>query len=71
VVNEFWNTPDPNRALELIEQLGITYIYVGQIERITYGEQVEEKFKQLHQQGALELVFENEKTKIYRVNDNG
>jgi uncharacterized membrane protein len=71
VVNEFWNTPDPNRALELIEQLGISYIYVGQIERITYGEQVEEKFSQLHRQGALELVFENEKTRIYKVNENG
>ncbi len=71
VVNEFWNTPDPNRALELIDQLGISYIYVGQIERITYGEQVEEKFRQLHQQGVLELVFENEKTKIYKVNEYG
>ena len=66
-VSEFWSTPDPNRALELINQLGIDYIYVGQIERITHGAYIEEKFEQLHQQGALELVFENERTKIYRV----
>jgi YYY domain-containing protein len=66
-VSEFWSTPDPNRALELINKLGIDYIYVGQIERITHGAYIEEKFEQLHQQGALELVFENEKTKIYRV----
>jgi YYY domain-containing protein len=67
VVSEFWSTPDPNRALELINQLGIDYIYVGQIERVTHGAYIEEKFEQLHQQGALELVFENERTKIYRV----
>jgi len=66
VINEFWNTLDPNRALELIDRLGISYIYVGQIERITHGEHIEEKFELLHQQGALELIFENEKTKIYK-----
>jgi hypothetical protein len=46
--------------------LGINYIYVGQVERILYGDYVEEKFEQLYRQGELELVFENEKTKIYR-----
>jgi YYY domain-containing protein len=67
-VNEFWSTPDPNRTLQLIDQLGISYIYVGQIERITYGDGVESKFEQLRDQGELELVFENEQTKIYRRN---
>jgi uncharacterized membrane protein len=66
LVNEFWNTPDPGRALELIDQLDIDYIYVGQVERILYGDYVEEKFEQLQQQGDLELVFENEQTKIYK-----
>ncbi len=67
VVSEFWTTPNPERTLELIDRLGIEYIYVGQIERITHGTYIEEKFQQLYQQGALELVFANEKTKIYRV----
>lgn len=67
VVSEFWTTPDPQRTLELIDRLGLEYIYVGQIERITHGSYIEEKFEQLRQQGALELVFVNEKTKIYRV----
>jgi YYY domain-containing protein len=67
-VNEFWQTPDLERLKILLDQLDITYIYIGQIERITYGDQVEQKFVQLAQQGVLELVFENEKTKIYRRN---
>jgi YYY domain-containing protein len=68
LVNEFWSTPDPIRTLQLIDQLGISYIYVGQIERVTYGDGVESKFEQLRGQGDLELVFENERTKIYRRN---
>lgn len=66
VVNEFWSTPDPQRTLDLIDRLSISYIYIGQIERLIYGTFVEDKFEQLHQQGALELVFENEQTKIYQ-----
>jgi uncharacterized membrane protein len=68
VVNEFWTTPAPARTLQLIDQLDISYIYIGQIERITYGHYIENKFEQLRMQGALELVFENEKTKIYKRN---
>ncbi len=67
LVSELWSTPDPDRTLELLDQLDVTYIYVGQIERITHGDYIGEKFEQLRQQGALELVFENEKTKIYKI----
>jgi len=66
VFNEFWTTPDPARTLELIEDLDISYIYVGQLERIIYGDQTVDKFEQLRAQGELELVFENEKTRIYK-----
>jgi uncharacterized membrane protein len=66
VVNEFWISPDPARTLELMDKLNISFIYLGQIERITYGDYVTYKFEQLHDQGYLELVFENEETKIYK-----
>ena len=58
-------TTNPTRALQLLDELHITYVYVGQIERITYGDQVANKFEQLVAQGALRVVFENPKTKIY------
>jgi YYY domain-containing protein len=67
VVNEFWSSPDPARTLQLIHELGISYIYDGQIERITHGAFISDKFEQLRAQSALELVFKNEQTKIYRV----
>nr|HMQ56374.1 DUF2298 domain-containing protein [Anaerolineae bacterium] len=65
VVNELWTTIDPEQARQLIDQLGISYIYVGQVERATYGPFVGDKFEQLQTRGELELVFENEQTKIY------
>ncbi|MBE7557222.1 MAG: glycosyltransferase family 39 protein [Anaerolineales bacterium] len=67
VVNEFWSSPDPARTLQLIHELNISYIYDGQIERITHGAFISNKFEQLRAQGALELVFENEQTRIYKV----
>jgi YYY domain-containing protein len=66
VVNEFWATPDPARTLQLIDELNISYIYIGQVERINYGDYVADKFEQLVTQGELEVVFENEQTKIYK-----
>jgi uncharacterized membrane protein len=67
VVSEFWSSPDPIRTLDLIHQLRLNYIYDGQIERITHGPFISDKFEQLRAQGALEVVFENEQTKIYKV----
>lgn len=67
LVSEFWSSPDPSRTLDLIHDLRISYIYDGQIERITHGAFISDKFEQLRAQGVLELVFQNEQTKIYRV----
>ena len=65
-VNEFWSNPDPNRTLELMQQLNIDYVYIGQVERATHGGQIQQKFDQLIEQSALQLVFENEQTRIYK-----
>ncbi len=65
-VTEFWTNPDPNRTWQIIQQLKIDYIYIGQVERVTHGVTVGDKFEQLTQQGMLEVVFANEQTKIYR-----
>ncbi|MGQ9785533.1 MAG: DUF2298 domain-containing protein [Anaerolineae bacterium] len=80
---EFWNTEDLERAWELIQQLHISYIYLGQLERTLYNPEIAssvegwgvsfldpagyEKFERLHAQGRLELVYENPRTRIYRV----
>jgi YYY domain-containing protein len=66
VVNGFWTNPDPAQTLELMDELDVSYIYIGQVERINYGDDITDKFDQLVIQGELEVVFKNEKTKIYR-----
>ena len=67
LVNEFWHSADPVRVEQLIRQLGISYIYVGQLERAVYGETVANKFEELRQRGLLTVVYENDQTTIYRV----
>jgi YYY domain-containing protein len=65
---EFWNTTDPARAWGLIQQLDISYIYVGQLERAVYtqpGSLI--KFDALAAQGRLTIAYQNERTRIYQV----
>jgi len=64
---EFWKTPDVGRTLEIIRQVDIHYIYVGQLERQQYAPRVLDKFERMVQQGYLTVVFQNEGVTIYRV----
>jgi YYY domain-containing protein len=80
---EFWNTPDPARAWQLIQQLDISYIYIGQLEQTLYNPNLTgsllqwgvthymptgfQKFDELTAQGRLTVVFENQRTRIYQV----
>ncbi len=64
---DFFNTPDVSRALQLIRELHVSYIYVGQLERAVYERAGLAKFDQMVQRGELEVVYENERTKIYKV----
>jgi uncharacterized membrane protein len=64
---EFWNTADITRAQQLIAELGIDYIYVGQLERIVYPAASLAKFDQMAAAGQLEVVYSNEQVTIYQV----
>ena len=64
---EFWNTPDITRTLDIIEQIGIRYIYVGQLERQQYPPEAIARFDRMVEMGLLEVVFENPGVTIYRV----
>ncbi|MFQ5576406.1 MAG: DUF2298 domain-containing protein, partial [Anaerolineae bacterium] len=67
LVNQFWFAADETQTLALIEQLGIEYIYLGQLERALYGPGPQARFDSLARRGALEVVFQNQRTVIYRV----
>ncbi|HDH09858.1 MAG TPA: hypothetical protein ENF84_02840, partial [Chloroflexi bacterium] len=66
-VREFFNTQDIARALQLIRELRISYIYIGQLERAVYDPAGLAKFDEMVRRGELEVVYENKRTKIYRV----
>jgi uncharacterized membrane protein len=79
----FWNTDDPERAWDLIQELDISYIYIGQLEQTLYNSQLTgsliqwgvtffvpdgiHKFDTLVDHGLLTVVYENERTRIYKV----
>jgi len=66
LVNQFWFATDPGRTLDLMNELGIEYVYFGQIERALYGEQSQARFDALVQAGEMEVAYRNERTVIYR-----
>jgi YYY domain-containing protein len=68
---EFWDTTDPVRAWGLIQQLDISYIYIGQLERAVYtqpGSLI--KFDALVAQGRLTIAYQNERTRIYQITND-
>ncbi len=70
LVNQFWFETDPASFMRLARELGIDYIYFGQLERTLYGDHQAQKLEHLSQGGLLEVVFENERTRIYRMVNN-
>ena len=63
---ELFGTANPGVAREIIHELGVRYIYLGQIERGAYPHGVK-KFGVLVRSGELEIVYRNPGVTIYRV----
>jgi uncharacterized membrane protein len=63
---EFWSTPSVERTEELIAQLQIALIYVGQLERFGHPDGVQ-KLANMASEGRLEVLYENEGVVIYTV----
>ncbi len=64
---ELWQTTDLNRARQIIAELNIDYIYVGQLERILFSPEQLAKFDALVQAGEAEIVYQNPQVTIYRI----
>ncbi len=67
VSREFWQTTDLNRARQIIDDLHIDYIYVGQLEQTLFSPEQLAKFDALVQSDEAEIVYQNPKTTIYRI----
>ncbi len=66
-VRECYNTPDPDRALAILRQYGVRYVYVGPYERLYYAPVGLAKFDEMVARGLLHLVYDREGVRIYEV----
>lgn len=62
-----YESTDLEKTRALIEELDITYIYVGQLERTVYPARSLAKFDTLLEEGYLELAYENPRVRVYKV----
>ena len=66
-VQTIYSTLDVRTALELMREYGVEYVYLGHLERIYFPEGTDKFEDGLG--GALERVFDNGETAIFRVRD--
>jgi uncharacterized membrane protein len=65
-VNTFYSTPDPTVAEAILQKYGVSYVIVGQVERLYYPAEGIAKFDSMAGQ-SLEAVYSNPQTIIYHV----
>ncbi len=63
---EFWNTADVDRTIELMDELDVALIYVGQLEQHQHRAGVE-KLENMASEGLLVPIYSNERVIIYAV----
>jgi YYY domain-containing protein len=62
-----YTTTDPEALMELVRRHSVRYVYVGQLERIAYGEGGAQTLAALAQAGRLVRVYHNDRVDIYEV----
>lgn len=66
-LSEFWNSGDLARTRQLMSELEIALIYLGQLEQHEHP-QAQAKFDGMVATGELSVIFQNERVTIYGVN---
>ncbi len=64
-VREIYETSDSDRAIDLLRQYEVSYVVVGDLERIYYDGEGLNKFKEMGKSGLSRKVFENQGVVIY------
>ena len=64
IVTDIYSHPDWLITAGLLDRYRVSYVVVGNLERDTYGPQVNEKF-----QGNLDVAFQNDSVTIYQWNN--
>ena len=65
-VRVLYDTGDLVRAKELLDQYEVTYVVVGELERIYYSDVGLRKFQDLAKSGYMRPVYQNEHVVIYQ-----
>ena len=63
-VASFYSDPDPAKAEALLRKYGVSYVYVGPLERLYYPREGLTKFDRMD---TLEIVYRNSGVVVYRV----
>jgi len=67
VGREFWQTTDIARLRQIIDDLHVDYVYVGQLERTLFTPEQLVKFDVLVDLGEADIVYENDGVTIYHL----
>lgn len=65
-VHDFFATNNPQRALDLADEMDIEYVYIGPLERTQYPQSMA-KWQQLVDEGFLSIAYQNDLVTIYRL----
>ena len=67
-IRQAYETADVNLAMDLMERYDVSYVVVGDLERLNYSERGLAKFDEMVEAGLLSRVYANEKTVIFASN---
>ncbi len=67
LVKEFYNTLDPERAMEIASRYNVSYVIIGGLERAVYDPNGLNKFEGMTQAGMLLKVYDANNVQIYHV----
>ena len=68
-VGTLYNSADTAEALSILDKYGVSYLYVGDLERAYYRPEGIAKFEQLSIDGNLEVAYQDPAVTIYRVKE--
>jgi uncharacterized membrane protein len=66
-VREFYSTPDPERAWEILQQYGVEYVVVTPYERTIMDERGRRKFEEMVERGWLQVAYRDDDSVVYRL----
>ncbi|MEW5718302.1 MAG: DUF2298 domain-containing protein, partial [Chloroflexota bacterium] len=68
-VRQIYNSRSADSVLPLLKRFRVAYIFVGEVENAFYDKAGLAKFDALARAGQLRLVYQNERVRIYKVNE--